>query len=54
MEMVCILKLVSTVAGRAAWLMKLFHFTTHSSEEPLRKIKLYQAKHRAGTLIMLI
>ena len=48
-EMVCVLKLVSTVAGRAAWPMKLFHFTMHSSEEPLRKIKPYQTKHRIGT-----
>lgn len=29
--------------------MKLFHFTARSSEEPLRKIKLYETKHRTGT-----
>lgn len=40
---------VLTVAGRAAWFVKEFHFTTHSSKEPLRKIKPYQTKHRTGT-----
>lgn len=41
--------MVLTVAGRAAWFVKEFRLTTHSSEEPLIKIKPYQTKHRTGT-----
>lgn len=37
------------MAGRAVCFVKLFYFTTHFSEEPLRKIKPYQAKHGIGT-----
>lgn len=47
--MVCVLKLVLTVAGRASGPLKLFHFTTHDSEEPLIKTKPYPTKHRTGT-----
>lgn len=44
--MVCVLKLVLTVAGGASQPLKLSCFTIHASEGPLKKTKPYQTKHR--------